>query len=238
MNAFSEAWLAAREGFDQRARSPEILAELAGWAARRVAPTNDLRILDLGCGTGSTARYLAPRLAAPLSWTLVDGDPVLLRRAGESAGGRTVEADLAGLDLAPLIAESDLITASALLDLVSEAWLERLWQAVGRHRTALLAALCYDGRLALTPGDPLDGVIRDLVNRHQRGDKGFGPALGPAAAAALATRARRDGWHLMVRRSDWHLHAGADRAGLVPLIEGWAEAASEMAPGQTDRIGA
>jgi SAM-dependent methyltransferase len=236
MSGFSEDWLAAREVFDHRARSPEILAELNRWLAPRRAAGKSVRVLDLGCGTGSTARYLTPRLAAPLSWTLVDGDPALLRRACESTGGRPIDADLAECDLSALIEANDLVTASALLDLVSEAWLERLWRAVTEHRAALLAGLSYDGRIALAPADPFDAAIRDLLNRHQRGDKGFGPALGPAASSALAKRAHRDGWRAMVRRSDWRLTAGSDSTGLAMLIRGWAEAALELAPGLEEKI--
>ena len=45
----------------------------------------------------------------------------------------------------------------------------------------MLFALNYDGRIKCAPGDPDDAAIVALVNRHQRTDKGFGPALGPDA---------------------------------------------------------
>ena len=76
----------------------------------------------------------------------------------------------------------DLVTASALLDLVSETWLERLAVETAARSIPLYAALSYDGRIELTPPDPLDAAIVAAVNAHQRTDKGFGPALGPAAA--------------------------------------------------------
>jgi SAM-dependent methyltransferase len=239
MSAFSPDWLDTREPWDHRARSPEITVAMVRWLERldREGPT---RILDLGCGTGSTLRYLAPHLPAPLAWTLAwtlaDGDTRLLGIAAQSLGATIVEADLSTADLGSLVDRHDLVTASALLDLVSETWLDRLWSAVERRRAGLLAGLSYDGRIAVTPSAPLDAVIGNLINRHQQGDKGFGRAMGPLATAALSTRARRAGWRVMVRRSDWKLSALADGPGLAMLIGGWAEAAREIAPGHAARI--
>lgn len=239
MSAFSPDWLAAREPWDHQARSPDILAAIVAWEERRRrARASATRIVDLGCGTGSTERYLAPRLTGPAAWTLVDGDHGLLDIAAGSTGAATIAADLSSADLDMLIGENDLVTASALLDLVSEAWLDRLWRAVERRRAGLLAGLCYDGRIALSPATPFDAVIRDLTNRHQRGDKGFGSALGPYATSALAVRARRAGWRVKVRRSDWMLAMDTDRPGLDRLIDGWADAAREIAPGGSARIDA
>jgi SAM-dependent methyltransferase len=219
----------------------DILAALQEWRGTR--PGNlSLAITDLGCGTGSTTRYLSKHLAPPLVWTLVDGDARLLEIAADELGAtsdstvKTTHADLSPAALPTLMQGSDLVTASALLDLVSVAWLEDFWRAIEVQRTAVLAGLTYDGRLALSPSDPSDGLIRDLVNRHQQTDKGLGPALGPHATAALAVRARRAGWRVMVRRSDWTLSARHDGPGAVMLLDGWAAAAQEIAPGLSKSI--
>ena len=87
--------------------------------------------------------------------------------------------------------------------------------------------LTYDGRIEWQPAHPLDPAVRDLVNRHQRTDKGFGPALGPDAAPALA--ALLPGAELAP--SDWRL--GPDDGRLQQeLLEGYAAAAASMAPEQ------
>ena len=49
----------------------------------------------------------------------------------------------------------DLITTSALLDLVSEDWLERLIIEAAARRLPLYAALSYDGRVSFDPAEPL-----------------------------------------------------------------------------------
>jgi hypothetical protein len=112
----------------------------------------------------------------------------------------------------------DLITASALLDLVSADWLDRLAGLRARLCCALYVALTYNGRIGWEPADPFDGLALNAVNRHQRGDKGFGPALGPDAAPTLA---RMLGRGADVGRSDWRLGPG-DRAMQRALIRGYA----------------
>jgi SAM-dependent methyltransferase len=236
LSGFSPDWLAAREDWDHRARSGEVLTELDRWLTGRRHVDRETRVVDLGCGTGSTWRYLTPRLSTTMRWTLVDGDRRLLDIAGEATGAPTRELDLSTTDIDGLVRGHDLVTASALLDLVSEAWLDRLWHALERHRVGLLAGLTYDGRLAFSPGHPMDAVILDLVNSHQRGNKGFGNALGPTATSELATRALGAGWRIRTRRSDWVLNAERDAPGLTMLIDGWAGAAAEISPGMVVTI--
>ena len=59
------------------------------------------------------------------------------------------------------------------------------------------AALSYDGRVVIEPDERFDRELVAGFNLHQRTDKGFGPALGSAAAQTAilagghATRAQR-----------------------------------------------
>jgi SAM-dependent methyltransferase len=128
-----------------------------------------------------------------------------------------------------LCAGRDLVTASALLDLVSERWLHALARRCRDRGAAVLFALTYNGDVHCSPEEPEDDAVRELVNRHQRIDKGFGAALGPAAAES-AVRVFADlGYDVRRERSDWTL--GADAHDLqTRLIEGWAEAAAAIAP--------
>src|SRR5690606_21132607 len=105
-----------------------------------------------------------------------------------------------------------LVTASALLDLVSAAWLDALAARCADAETLVLFALTYDGRMQLEPREPDDAQVRELVNRHQRTDKGFGPALGPSAFAAALDAFAHHGYALRFEPSDWRL--GPDDAAL------------------------
>jgi hypothetical protein len=204
-----------------------------------------LRVLDLAAGTGSNLRYLAGRLTGEQRWLLVDHDVPLLAQARRqrSADPRACQVDTREMDLAGLTdAERDifdgraLVTASALLDLVSDDWLRALAARCRESGSAVLFALSYDGRLQCSPEELGDDTLRDLVNLHQRTDKGFGPALG-AGATDAAVRCFADlGYQMRREQSDWTL--GPDHTALQrQLIEGWADAAIAIAPEQQAMIG-
>src|SRR3954470_5031135 len=91
------------------------------------------------------------------------------------------QADLAR-DLEALIpAGADLVTAAALFDLVSPAFIERVAEAVAARGAFLYTALTYAGRDPRPPPPPADARVLAAFHAHQRGDKGFGPAAGPEA---------------------------------------------------------
>jgi hypothetical protein len=128
-----------------------------------------------------------------------------------------------------------LVTAAALLDLVSESWLRELASRCRGRGAAVLFALSYDGRIQCSPSDPEDAGIRDLVNRHQRTDKGFGPALGPDAADAAERCLTSLGYQVQREPSDWVLAAESDQLQRQ-LVEGWADAAMAIAPERSASI--
>jgi hypothetical protein len=237
MSGFSASWLALREPADVAARSVELVSFIG--VPERAALRESValppvgrpfqgRLNDLGGGTGSNIRYLASRLPLPQHWTLVDDDPELLARA--PAGVAAHRADLNAIaEDAELFRGCALVTASALLDLVSEPWLAVLILRCRVAAVAVLFALSYDGRIACTPAEPEDESVRQLVNAHQRTDKGFGPALGPDAAARTVALLLAAGYDVRQEQSDWSL--GPDSRELQrELIGGWAAAASELAP--------
>jgi hypothetical protein len=226
--SFSAEWLALREPYDVRARNPKVLDGLAA----AVAGSPFLAIVDLACGTGSTLRAIGSRLPRRQSWRLVDNNLSLLARAGlgRQPDGMTITTTPVDLvrDLeAALDGPIDLVTTSALLDLVSPEWLERLVLEVAARQLPIYAALSYDGRAVLEPADPVDGAVIAAVNAHQRRDKGFGPALGPAAAGAAITQFERAGYSIVQGPSDWDFRPD-DRKMQAEVLSGWAAAAREQ----------
>jgi hypothetical protein len=243
MSEFTADWLALREPADARARS----ARLARLVADRLAGIDESRVLDLAAGTGANVRYLADFLPGGQhrpEWLLVDRDHDLLARATAQMRTRghieTRPVDLAFVfepapadadDPDEIFAGRDLVTASSLLDLVSERWLELLALRCRDAGAAVLFALTYNGDVRCSPAEPEDDAVRDLVNRHQRTDKGFGPALGPAASRSAARLFAALGYEVQRERSDWVL--GADASDLQQqLLDGWAAAAVAIAPEQ------
>jgi Methyltransferase domain len=237
MSGFSAEWLARREPYDMRARNPAVLDALA--TSLKNIPT--IQIADLACGTGSMLRALAPRFAGKQNWRLVDNDLGLLARAIASTPPAGVTANAVALDLsldleAALDGPLDVIVTSALLDLVSDAWLERLAVEIAARSLPIYAALSYDGRTEFCPADPLDGVVIAAVNAHQRADKGFGPALGPTAVSSAIARFRSLGYSVLHGTSDWAIGTD-DRNIQLEILAAWAGAASEMEISPSDTIG-
>jgi hypothetical protein len=125
-----------------------------------------------------------------------------------------------------MLGDCDLVTTSALLDLVSAAWLDRLVASLARLSHPFYAALSYDGAVALAPESRYDGEVIAAVNRHQQTDKGFGKALGPDAARIAPEEMRAAGFTVIEGRSDWQFGAD-DRAIQIEMLAGWAGAARE-----------
>jgi hypothetical protein len=228
MSGFSAEWLALRESHDVRARNRVVLDAVATMFKRRDAAN----VVDLACGAGSTVRALSSHLPVRQHWHLVDNDQRLLTLACSGKYAGDVKLDAVALDLSgnfEVVFDGtiDLITVSALLDLVSEPWLDRFTRNIAARTLPVYAALTYDGRIDLSPADPLDATIASAVNAHQRTDKGFGPALGPSAAAAAISRFEALGYSVVHGSSGW-LIGTDDHEIQLELLTGWANAAREV----------
>jgi len=241
---FSVEWLALREPFDHAARSAVLARRLAAMLPRRP------RLADLGAGTGSLFRFLAPIIGRGQDWLLIDADEGLLdeafgrtaawaRRRGFAATAerdelllstphglwrmRVVARDIASYDED----EVDAVVTSALLDLVSAAWLARLCDGL---RVPFLACLNADGRDTWRPRHRHDALVRSAFRRDMRGHKGFGPALGVTASRFLAARGA-----IASAPSDWRIPRGA-LAMQRALIDATADAARGVYPARADAI--
>lgn len=195
-------------------------------------------IHDLGCGTGGMGRWLAPRLPGPQHWVLHDRDADLLELAtaeppGPAADGATVTLEAKPSDitrLAPVdLAHTSLITASALLDMLTADELTALVTVCASTRCPILLTLSVVGRVELTPQHPLDRRVAAAFDAHQRRATERGRLLGPDAVALAVQELGRLGAEVFVRPSPWRL--GASEAGLAAdWFIGWIGAACEQQP--------
>jgi hypothetical protein len=209
------AWLALREPADAAARSRELVGHLP--------PEGPHVIHDLGCGTGAMGRWLAPLLPGPQHWVLHDRDAALLQVA--DVPRVTVETRLSDITRlrADDLAGASLVTASALLDVLTEAAVQGLVAACLGAGCPALLTLSVAGRVDLTPSEPVDRRVAAAFDAHQR----RGHLLGPDAVAVTAEAFRRSGAEVVARPSPWRL--GAAQADLIAAwFTGWVGAACEQ----------
>ncbi|MHA6799326.1 class I SAM-dependent methyltransferase [Bounagaea algeriensis] len=236
MSTTQAEWLALREPADAAARAQELVE----WLRPRLVPVGgELRIRDLGCGTGALGRWLARRLPGPQHWTAQDRDADALARIGPDLHGRTAadgrpvrvtpeQRDLTALT-AGMLAGTSLVTASALLDVLTAPQLERVAACCTAARVPVLVALTVTGGVAFDPPHPADTAFRDAFNAHQRRRAGRHRRLGPDAAAAARIAFRRRGARVLTRPAPWRLDAGS--AALAETwLRGWVDAAQRQRP--------
>lgn len=247
---FTADWLNLREPYDAFARNRRLIGSLT---SRMTEMADHIRVVDLGAGSGALTRQLAPEISGVQTWRLVDNDPaqldaarVALRgwaaRSEESAERLRLSLQDAQLDvlterfdLAAGITHLDLngvnlVTASALLDLVSAPWLTALAARCRNVGAMVYVSLSVNGKIIWSPADELDATAAAAVSLHQSRDKGFGPALGAHAPAQFAEFLGDLGYHVQTAPSDWRL-AAEDAVLQQELLKGWTRAAAEAAPG-------
>ncbi len=219
--SFSPDWLALREPVDCAARDSALLSRAAAIAGP------DAIVLDLGSGTGSTARAFRHAICASWTWRFLDGDAGLLDIAKtRHPGSECVTMNLRDIDDLPLDGVG-LVTASALLDLMPYAWMCQLAERLSRANIPFYAALNYDGQMQWTPASDFDQSITQSFNDHQQTDKGIGPAMGPKSGQLAAQALSEHGFEVALAQSPWQI-ASQDDELHSQLIAGIGDAADEL----------
>ncbi|WP_435303854.1 class I SAM-dependent methyltransferase [Streptomyces phaeoluteigriseus] len=231
---YAPEWLRLREPADARARAIDLLDPLRIRLANLPGRTGGLVVHDLGCGTGSMGRWLAPRLDGPQHWILHDRDPYLLHFAAVgsprvAADGSRVTVETRRGDVARLTPDAlvgaSLVTASALLDVLTREEIDTLAAACAGAGCPALLTLSVAGRVELSAEDPMDEEIAAAFDDHQR----RGGLLGPDSVTAACEAFADHGASVKVHPSAWRL--GPDEAALTAQwLRGWVGAAVEERP--------
>lgn len=258
MSGFSAHWLALREPIDHAVRNEDVLKKVAEYFSQHT----HLRILDLGCGTGSNLRGLAMHLhAQEQTWTLIDHDPVLLESAkaalsvwGDHAthtpdslkiikADKTIkvifqQADLNRdlnriLDASEADGDYQLVTAAALFDLISEVWVQKFVEQLKLRKLPFYTSLTYNGVEEWLPNHSFDKEIHTAFQVCMQSDKGFGAAMGGDAAPIMAQLFENSGYKTFSGLSPWLLNAHAHEALINMLKSGIMQACEQHISGHT-----
>jgi SAM-dependent methyltransferase len=245
MSGFSPEWLALREPADHRARDGFLTMALAD----RLQSKPVVRVVDLGCGTGSNIRATYAALGREQHWTLVDydarllaaarttlqtwadtaasdADTLVLQKSGKTLIVNFRQANLVTALDAALGQTCDLVTASALFDLCSQEFISGFARAVADRGAVFYTVLTYNGIQHWTPRHDFDAAMADAFHAHQMTDKGFGLSAGPKAPWALAEAFRSCGYTVKEGDSPWLL-SRSDQALVNALVPGFAGAVRE-----------
>ncbi|ANS69266.1 hypothetical protein SLINC_7042 [Streptomyces lincolnensis] len=235
---YAPEWLELREGPDAAARAHDLLDPLRIRLANLPGKAGFV-IHDLGCGTGSMGRWLASRIDGAQHWILHDRDPYLLHFAAvasprSAADGSRVTVETRRGDVGRLtpdaLAGASLVTASALLDVLTREEIDTLAAACTGAGCPALLTLSVAGRVELTPSHPMDEEIAEAFNAHQRRDGLLGPDAVTAACEAFSER----GATVRLHPSPWRL-GPAESELTAQWLRGWVGAAVEERPELKER---
>ena len=120
-----------------------------------------------------------------------------------------------------------LITASALLDLVSCDWIEELTALCLRMGASFYGCLTYDGKIEWLPSHPSDMKLVQLLNQDQRREKGLGTALGADSVTTLTRSLASKGFSVKIAPSPWVL-GNADADLQYALLSQWTKLFEEV----------
>ena len=203
-------WLGLRVQADDAARAltaDTLLPRLVNYLAARRAGDSGVEVIDLGSGTGANQRWLAPRLPFEQRWLLIDQDQALQHHQPVPPRTRLLTADVGILtSVLERPGRPQLVTCSALLDVLTTDHLAAVSSALAAARQPALFSLTVTGAMTLSPAHPLDAHLIRAFNEHQR----RGGRAGPDAVQLLTRAVRATGSMHWTAEAPWLLDRSCD----------------------------
>jgi len=213
-------WLAARVAADDAARAATVntlLPQLSRYLIEAAGPGGTVQIIDLGAGTGANQRWLAPRLPIRQRWLHLDHNPVISRSLPLAA--ETVIVDESVEALGELLTRSSgdrqLVSCSALLDVLTTEQIQAVCRAVIDNRVPAFFSLTVTGGLRLSPADAHDQLLLAAFNDHQR----RAGRAGPEATTLTVNLLRAAEFTVTTQETPWRLTAESGLAFVDQMLE-------------------
>ena len=223
-------WLALRVEADNAARASTVgtlLPRLVQYLTATGAGDRGVQVIDLGSGTGANQRWLAPRLPFEQDWLLIDQDQRLQRHLPVAPRTRLLTADVGILgSVVNRLSGAQLVTCSALLDVLSVDQLDAIGSALALTRQPALFSLTVTGAMELSPSHPLDSHLIRAFNAHQRRDG----RAGPNAVNILTRALRASNGQLWTGETPWLLDRHDDGEFLQQFLTDRVAAAVAQDP--------
>jgi hypothetical protein len=183
-------------------------------------------------------RWLAPLLPGPQTWVLHDWNANLTRRALD--GARPRDRDGTPVEIGTRVGEleklgagdlqgASLVTASALLDVLTASEAHAIVEACVEVAAPALLSLSVTGEVELRPWDARDKLIEAAFNAHQRREVHDRRLLGRYGAPIVRGLFELAGWRVRTARTTWRMSDTEPRL-LEEWFAGWIDAAEEQSP--------
>ena len=213
-------WLAARVAADDAARAATVntlLPELSRYLIEAAGPGGTVQIIDLGAGTGANQRWLAPRLPIRQRWLHLDHNPVISRSLPLAAETEIVDESVEALGelLTRSSGDRQLVSCSALLDVLTTEQIQAVCRAVIVNRVPAFFSLTVTGGLRLSPADAHDQLLLAAFNDHQR----RAGRAGPEATTLTVNLLRAAEFAVTTQETPWRLTAESGLAFVDQMLE-------------------
>jgi hypothetical protein len=177
-----------------------------------------LEIIDLGAGTGANQRWLSPRLGFVQRWIHLDHDPTISRSLPLPDDTLIIDGSVEpalGWLLANRRSDRQLVTCSALLDVLTIDQIDAVCRAVVENHVPALYSLTVTGALTIEPADPYDELFLDAFNDHQR----RAGRAGPDAISLVINALCAGGFTVRTQETPWRLTASDDSAFVEQFLQ-------------------
>ena len=174
MHKFNNSWLFQREKIDNLSKSKTLIKRINNV----LKELNDIRIIDLGTGTGSNFRYLSKKINYyNQNWTLMDISKNSLEEAKNNIriNKKIKKISIINNDIIKNIHDTnfnnfDLVSGSAFLDIMPRQWFKS-FHYKNINTKIIYFSINYDGYFTFFPKHKLDKKVLDLFNFDQKSKK-------------------------------------------------------------------
>ena len=174
MHEFENSWLFQREKIDNLSKNISIINKIN----RVLKNYDEIRIIDLGTGTGSNFRYLSKKIKFKNQyWTLMDLSKSSLNEAKKTSvtNNKIQKIILKHDDIIKNIDKHnfdnyEIVTGSAFLDIMPVDWFKKFYTK-NRNTKLVYFSINYDGYFKFYPKHKLDKDVLQLFNNDQKSKK-------------------------------------------------------------------
>ncbi|MEH1835405.1 MAG: hypothetical protein V7L29_25960 [Nostoc sp.] len=220
-------WLELRIFYDAKARNLNVETSCQQYLQRY----KNLKILDLGAGTGANCRYYFNKISQEQEWFLVEQNQELLEIAFDrlilwaQENGYESQLQNSGLvlknqvhkitihrivgsilDLENLLDLNtfDLAVANAVFDLFSEKQFQTLLECLKKYQLPMLATINYTGMNFIPPSDN-DSYFIKYYHQHMQRHQYFGRGMGPECGSFMWEAMKGIGMKVLQGESPWEI---------------------------------